>query len=133
MKKIRSFIIAGALCLSGCSTTPSADTVDTINTLTVPVLQSGAQPSGQSAQAVVSCFQDNSAIIGNLSRSLNDNYLQDVSKKDIFDKDSEAFHVYSALTKLEQMSAMNEVYRKENNIAGLQVINRLLKAVPVAA
>lgn len=82
---------------------------------------------------MVSCFQDNSAIIGNLSRSLKDNYLQDVSKKDIFDKDSEAFHVYSALTKLEQMSAMNEVYRKENNIAGLQVINRLLKGVPVAA
>mgnify|MGYP000861793402 CR=1 FL=1 len=115
MKKIRSFIIAGALCLSGCSTTPSADTVDTINTLTVPVLHSDAQLSGQSAQA------------------LKDNYLQDASKKDIFDKDSEAFHVYSALTKLEQMSAMNEVYRKENNIAGLQVINRLLKAVPVAA
>lgn len=78
-------------------------------------------------------FPDNSAIIGSLSRSLKDNYLQDASKKDIFDKDSEAFHVYSALTKLEQMSAMNEVYRKENNIAGLQVINRLLKAVPVAA
>lgn len=133
MKKIRSFIIAGALCLSGCSTTPSADTVDTINTLTVPVLHSDAQLSGQSAQAVVSCFQDNSAIIGSLSRSLKNNYLQDASKKDIFDKDSEAFHVYSALTKLEQMSAMNEVYRKENNIAGLQVINRLLKAVPVAA
>ncbi len=56
-----------------------------------------------------------------------------MSLKDIFDKDSEAFHVYSALTKLEQMSAMNEVYRKENNIAGLQVINRLLKGVPVAA
>lgn len=107
--------------------------MDTINTLTVPVLHSDAQLSGQSAQAVVSCFEDNSAIIGSLSRSLKDNYLQDASKKDIFDKDSEAFHVYSALTKLEQMSAMNEVYRKENNIAGLQVINRLLKAVPVAA
>lgn len=133
MKKFRSFIIAGVLCLTGCSATPSADTVDTINTLTVPVLHSDAQPSGQSGQALVSCFQDNTALIGSLSQSLKDNYLQDVSKKDIFDKDSDAFHVYSALTKLEQMSAMNEVYRKENNIAGLQVINRLLKTVPAVA
>ncbi len=81
MKKNQVVYHCRRLCLSGCSTTPSADTVDTINTLTVPVLHSDAQLSGQSAQAVVSCFQDNSAIIGSLSRSLKDNYLQDASKK----------------------------------------------------
>ncbi|MEH8858662.1 hypothetical protein RAG26_22425, partial [Klebsiella pneumoniae] len=34
---------------------------------------------------------------------------------------------------LEQMASMNEVYRKENNIAGLQEINRVLKSVPLTS
>ncbi len=40
----------------------------------------------------------------------------------MFDRHSErAYKVYGALTRLEQMASMNEgVYRKENNIAGLQ-------------
>ena len=45
----------------------------------------------------------------------------------MFDRHSEAYKVYGALTRLEQMASMNEVYRKENNIAGLQEINRVLK------
>jgi hypothetical protein len=38
-----------------------------------------------------------------------------------------------ALTRLEQMASMNEVYRKENNVAGLQEINRVLKSVPLTS
>lgn len=132
MKHFRLFILAGVLCLSGCSTTPAADPVATINALAVPVMHSDVQPAGQNSQSITRCFQDNSVLIGSLSRSLKDNYLQDVERKDIFDKDSDAYHVYSALTRLEQMSAMNEVYRKENNIAGLEEINKVLKAVPLA-
>ncbi len=37
------------------------------------------------------------------------------------------------LTRLEQMASMNDVYRKENNVAGLQEINRVLKSVPLAS
>ncbi|WP_063445657.1 hypothetical protein [Klebsiella aerogenes] len=67
------------------------------------------------------------------SHLLKSNYLQDVDKRDVFDKDSEAYQVYGALTKLEQMASMNDVYRKENNIAGLQEINKLLKTIPSLA
>ncbi|MFT2153934.1 hypothetical protein ACMV59_30850, partial [Klebsiella pneumoniae] len=44
-----------------------------------------------------------------------------------------AYQVYGALTRLEQMASMNDVYRKENNVAGLQEINRVLKSVPLAS
>ncbi|BFO31449.1 hypothetical protein J2W63_004810 [Klebsiella sp. 1400] len=72
-------------------------------------------------------------LIGKLSQSLKDNYLQDADNRDVFNKDGEAYQVYGALTKLEQISSMNDVYRKENNIAGLQEINKLLKSVPSVA
>lgn len=72
-------------------------------------------------------------LIGKLSQSLKDNYLQDADNRDVFNKDGEAYQVYAALTKLEQISSMNDVYRKENNIAGLQEINKLLKSVPSVA
>ncbi|MGR7708636.1 hypothetical protein [Klebsiella aerogenes] len=85
------------------------------------------------SSTVVNCFQDNSLLISKLSQSLKSNYLQDVDKRDVFDKDSEAYQVYGALTKLEQMASMNDVYRKENNIAGLQEINKLLKTIPSLA
>ncbi|WP_256565315.1 hypothetical protein [Klebsiella quasipneumoniae] len=73
-------------------------------------------------------FQDNTALIGRLNHSLKSHYLQDVERRDVFDRHSEAYQVYGALTRLEQMASMNEVYRKENNVAGLQEINRVLKA-----
>ncbi|EPG6031335.1 TPA: hypothetical protein ACS3VG_000819 [Klebsiella aerogenes] len=85
------------------------------------------------SSTVVNYFQDNSLLISKLSQSLKSNYLQDVDKRDVFDKDSEAYQVYGALTKLEQMASMNDVYRKENNIAGLQEINKLLKTIPSLA
>ncbi|MCW9376638.1 hypothetical protein N5I33_06180 [Klebsiella quasipneumoniae] len=78
-------------------------------------------------------FQDNTALIGRLNHSLKSHYLQDVERRDVFDRHSEAYQVYGALTRLEQMAFMNDVYRKENNIAGLQEINRVLKSVPLTS
>lgn len=131
MRTLKIVIIAGVLGLAGCSSHSSPETVDTLNTLVVPVINNAA-PAVESS-TVVNYFQDNSMLISKLSQSLKANYLQDADKKDVFNKDSEAYQVYGALTKLEQMSSMNDVYRKENNIAGLQEINKLLKTVPSAA
>ncbi|EIV9611740.1 hypothetical protein [Klebsiella pneumoniae] len=78
-------------------------------------------------------FQDNTALISRLNHSLKSHYLQDVERRDVFDRNSEAYKVYGALTRLEQMASMNEVYRKENNVAGLQEINRVLKSVPLTS
>lgn len=131
MRTLKVVIIAGMLGLAGCSSHSSPETVDTLNTLQVPVINNSA-PAPESSTAV-NCFKDNSLLISKLSQSLKSNYLQDVDKRDVFDKDSEAFQVYGALTKLEQMASMNDVYRKENNMAGLQEINKLLKTIPSVA
>ncbi|AWD02925.1 TPA: hypothetical protein L9968_002916 [Klebsiella aerogenes] len=131
MRTLKVVIIAGVLGLAGCSSHSSPETVDTLNTLQVPVINNSA--AAPESSTVVNYFQDNSLLISQLSQSLKSNYLQDVDKRDVFDKDSEAYQVYGALTKLEQMASMNDVYRKENNIAGLQEINKLLKTIPSLA
>lgn len=131
MRTFQIVIIASILGLAGCSRHSSPETVDTLNTILVPVI-ANSEPAQASAK-VASCFQDNSMLIGKLSQSLKDNYLQDADNRDVFNKDGEAYQVYGALTKLEQISSMNDVYRKENNIAGLQEINKLLKSVPSVA
>jgi hypothetical protein len=131
MRTLKIAIIASVLSLAGCSSHSSPETVDTLNTLVVPVINNSA-PARESS-TIVHCFQDNSMLISKLSQSLKASYLQDIDQRDVFNKDSEAYPVYGALTKLEQMSSMNDVYRKENNIAGLQEINKLLKAVPPVA
>jgi hypothetical protein len=131
MNKIGLLIVAGVLGLAGCSSTSPSKTVETINALTVPV--SHSEPGTARTQAVTRYFQDNTALIGRLNHSLKSHYLQDVERRDVFDRHSEAYQVYGALTRLEQMASMNEVYRKENNVAGLQEINRVLKSVPLAS
>ncbi len=133
MRTLKVVIIAGMLGLAGCSSHSSPETVDTLNTLQVPVINNSAPAPAPESSTVVNYFQDNSVLISKLSQSLKANYLQDTDKRDVFNKDSEAYQVYGALTKLEQMSSMNDVYRKENNIAGLQEINKLLKTIPSAA
>lgn len=135
MRTLKVVIIAGMLGLAGCSSHSSPETVDTLNTLQVPVINNSAPAPAPAPESstVVNYFQDNSVLISKLSQSLKANYLQDTDKRDVFNKDSEAYQVYGALTKLEQMSSMNDVYRKENNIAGLQEINKLLKNIPSAA
>ena len=131
MRTFQIVIIVSVLGLAGCSRHSSPETVDTLNTMVVPVIVN-SEPAQASAK-IVSFFQDNSLLIGKLSQSLKDNYLQDADNRDVFNKDGEAYQVYGALTKLEQISSMNDVYRKENNIAGLQEINKLLKSVPSVA
>ncbi|MPU33828.1 hypothetical protein FK479_08185 [Klebsiella quasipneumoniae] len=133
MNKIGLLIVAGALGLAGCSSTSPSKTVETINALTVPVSYSEPGVAANNPQAVTRYFQDNTALIGRLNHSLKSNYLQDVERRDVFDRHSEAYQVYGALTRLKQMASMNEVYRKENNVAGLQEINRVLKSVPQAS
>ncbi len=99
-----------------------------INALTVPVSPSESGTTAESCPGGEALFRDNTALISRLNHSLKSHYLQDVERRDVFDRHSEAYKVYGALTRLEQMASMNEVYRKENNVAGLQEINRVLKA-----
>lgn len=124
MKIIRVTLLSAALLLTACSHSPSHDTVSTVSNLNVPVMS--AAPASDE-QALQSRFLDNQARIGQLNRSLKAKYLQDVQPAEIFDTHSEAHRAYAALTKLEQLAAVNEQYRKDRNLAGLQAINTLLQ------
>lgn len=91
MNKIGLLIVAGVLGLAGCSSTSPSQTVETINALTVPVSPSESGTTANHAQAVRRYFQDNTALISRLNHSLKSHYLQDVERRDVFDRHSEAY------------------------------------------
>lgn len=91
MNKIGLLIVAGVLGLAGCSSTSPSQTVETINALIVPVSPSESGTTANHAQAVRRYFQDNTALISRLNHSLKSHYLQDVERRDVFDRHSEAY------------------------------------------
>lgn len=76
---------------------------------------------------LMDCYKDNATRLSQLQFSLKKNIDADVSTSDILDTHSDAHQVFAALSKLEQISAMNETYRKEGNVVGLKAINEMLK------
>jgi len=125
----RTFIIAGAFAIAGCSSSSSSlNTVNEINGTAVPVVHANNSAAASTEQAsVTSFYQANSRQISKLSYSLKSEWLQDVKPAEVLDPSSDVHHVYAALSKLEEMSEMNEIYRKDNNIEGLKAINLALK------
>lgn len=125
----RTFIIAGAFLMAGCSSSSSSlNTVNEINGTAVPVVHAHNSAAAGAQQASVTAFyQENSLQISKLSYSLKSEWLKDVRPAEVFDQSSDVHHVYAALSKLEEMSEMNELYRKDNNIEGLKAINLALK------
>lgn len=131
MKKLSRLLIGGIVVLAGCSSSGSLDTVNDIKNMSVPLVNANVATETANSRTVNDCYQDNSILINNMKGSLKAKYLEDVKPAEIFDTNSEAHNVYGALSKLEQMSVMNETYRKENNIKGLSAINAVLKPLAV--
>lgn len=118
--------------LTACSNSSSLTTVKEIQEMPVPVVHSPNSTAADNAE-VVNCFKDNAARISKLQYSLKTNMGDDVKPSEIFDTHSDAHRVFTALSKLEQISAMNETYRKEGNVAGLKAINEMLKPLNTTA
>lgn len=131
MNRVRIASLAGIILLAGCSSSSSLDTVNEIQKMPVPVVHHQNNVATDST-AMTNCYKDNSMRLSKLQTSLKTNMLQDVKPEEIFDTHSQAHRVYTALSKLEQISEMNEAYRKENNVAGLKAINEMLKPIKIA-
>ena len=132
MKSSRSLSLTGILLLAGCSSSPSLNTVNEIQDMAVPVVHAQHATAAENS-TVTNCYKDNATRLSQLQYSLKSTMLQDVKPSEIFDTHSDAHRVYTALSKLEQISAMNETYRKEGNIAGLKAINEMLKPLNAEA
>jgi len=111
--------------LTACSTNPP-DKVEKIRTLQVPLVMSSAKSLPLPAVNTLALYRSNKQHIDNLTVSLKSQYLQDVTTRDIFERDSDIQPVYSALSQLEQLGLINQRYFKEQNNAGLQKIDSVL-------
>lgn len=119
-------VLLSTLLLAGCSPAKMTQ-VNRVNALTVPVVtaDSSMHPSDPVLKAY---YQASARQINQLSQALKDDYLQDIRREDVMDEHSEAQQVFAALTHLEELQAMNAVYLQQQNIRGLEAINRELAA-----
>ncbi|MBB1202538.1 hypothetical protein EGM70_19850 [Enterobacteriaceae bacterium 89] len=123
--------LTGILLLAGCSSS-SSTAVNQIQTMPIPVVQPQNTAAADSA-TLTSCYKENARRISELEFTLKSNMLQGVKPAEVLDTHSDAHRVFAALSKLEQISAMNESYHKEGNVAGLKAINQVLQPLKVAA
>lgn len=117
--------LTGIMLLVGCSSSSTSTTVDEIQEMTVPVVHSQGTATADNS-TVTRCYQDNAQRISELKFSLKST-MQDVKPDEVLDTHSEAHQVFTALAKLEQISSMNETYRKDGNVAGLKSLSQLLQ------
>jgi hypothetical protein len=128
----RLIALTGALMLTACSSSPSLTTVNEIQEMPVPIVHAQNNP-GVDSTAVSDCYKDNAVRLSELRYQLKTYMGDDVKPSEVFDIHSDAHKVFTALSKLEQISAMNDAYRKEGNIAGLKSINEMLKPLKAEA
>ncbi|EHM49468.1 hypothetical protein GYRE_02772 [Yokenella regensburgei ATCC 49455] len=121
-------MLSGALFLAGCSS-QSQETVNDIKSLSIPVVnQSVSSPTGEANSSLKGRHRDNSQRINTLRQDLKTEYLQNIRPEDVLDaRNSEVQSVYAALTKLDELAAMNDHYLKESNQPGLEKISQVLK------
>lgn len=118
--------------LTACSNSSPLKTVNEIQEMPVPVVH-GQNSSTANSHDVTNCYKENADRLSKLRFSLKSHLGDGVKPSEVFDTHSDAHRVFVALSKLEQISAMNEGYRKEGNLAGLKAINDMLKPINVAA
>ncbi|MNC17450.1 hypothetical protein D3C75_653310 [compost metagenome] len=125
MKRHSPLLLALSLVsLIGCSS-QAPDKVAQINTLHIPLVLSGEK----SAQPVTALFNANKQDIDQLTLTLKKTYLQDAKAKEIFSPDSDIQPVYTSLSKLEELSMVNQQYLKDKNARGLQQIHAVLQPI----
>lgn len=122
----RIVTLTGILMLTACSSSSSLTSVKEIQDMPVPVVHAPNNPATDTT-AVNNCYKENATRLSELQYTLKTNMGDDVSPSEVLDTHSDAHRVFAALSKLEQISAMNETYRKEGNVVGLKAINEMLK------
>lgn len=122
----RIVTLTGILMLTACSSSSSLTSVKEIQDMPVPVVHAQNSTPADNA-TLMDCYKDNATRLSQLQYSLKTNMGDDVSPSEVLDTHSDAHRVFAALSKLEQISAMNETYRKEGNVVGLKAINEMLK------
>lgn len=123
MNRYTPLMIAGALLLAGCSSS-NMNTVNTIKTLPIPVVVAANAPAVTTGNPALAHYhQDSRQRIDQLTVMLKDRYLQGVDKSAVLDGHSDVTNVYAALSHLEELSEMNDLYLKQHNAQGLQAIN----------
>ncbi|MCS2170110.1 hypothetical protein MUU46_07235 [Scandinavium sp. TWS1a] len=128
----RIVTLTGILMLTACSNSSSLTSVKEIQDMPVPVVHAQNSTLADNA-TLMDCYKDNATRLSELQYSLKTNMGDDVSPSEILDTHSDAHRVFAALSKLEQISAMNETYRKEGNVVGLKAINEMLKPLSATA
>lgn len=129
MKRLPSLLLTSSLVwLTACSHSPP-DQVEKINQMQIPLVLPEAQSPTVSIAHITSIYNNNKQQIDSLTKALKKQYLGNVETKEIFEMDSHIQPVYASLSKLEEMSMVNQQYLKEKNEEGLNKIHLALTSI----
>lgn len=119
-------ILLLALLLAGCAN--HADkTVNAVNQITLPAVTATTDSQANPAE-LQGMHASNQTIIGRLTAEIKeDQNVKEAHTDDILNPHSEIHAAFKALTQLEQMNQLNELYLKDKNTSGLGMIATALK------
>jgi len=125
-------MLTGIFILTACSNSSSLKIVNEIQEMPVPVVRAQNSATANSRD-VMNCYKENADRLSKLRFSLKSHLGEGVKPTEVFDTHSDAHRIFVALSKLEQISAINESYRKEGNMVGLKALNDMLKPINATA
>lgn len=114
-----------ACLLAGCAN-HTDETIATLNKIALPALTTSAADLTAPAE-LQSLHADNHALIVSLTSAIKQQKTNDARTADVLDPNSEVHAAFKALTRLEEMNQLNELYLKEHNGTGLAAIGRALQ------
>lgn len=113
--------------LVGCAN-PEDETIEALNTINFqPVTTSPAE--SQNPVELKSLHNTNKQTIANLTANIKSARVDNLRSVDVFDNRYGINTVFQALTKLEEINELNDIYLHDENKNGLMQISSLLKPI----
>ncbi|RJT23387.1 hypothetical protein D6029_10505 [Buttiauxella izardii] len=113
--------------LVGCAN-PEDETIKALNTINFqPVTTSPAE--SQNPVELKSLHNKNKQTIANLTANIKSARVDNLRSVDVFDNRYGINTVFQALTKLEEINELNDIYLHDENKNGLMQISSLLKPI----
>ncbi|MEL4013173.1 hypothetical protein [Dryocola clanedunensis] len=119
-------ILLLALLLAGCANHVDK-TVNAVNQITLPAVTATTDSQANPAE-LQGMHASNQKIIGRLTAEIKEGQnVNEARTDDILNPHSEIHAAFKALTQLEQMNLLNDLYLKDKNTSGLGMIATALK------
>lgn len=124
---LKNCVLLLAFVIVGCAE-PADKTVEALNTINFQPVTSAPSES-KNPEELKNLHTMNKNTIANLTAGIKSARVDDLRSVDVFDNRYGIDNVFQALTKLEEINELNDIYLHDENKSGLIQISKILKPV----